>query len=67
MSRAPIPPIRKGSAHPLARFSPAEAARIRLAYAKNPRSVRQMTREEGGGCARMTMYRLIHYLTYEDS
>lgn len=64
MSRNPLPPIRKGCAHPKARFNPAEVRQIRRSYACNPRSFRQMAREYG--CSHMTVYYLIRYVTYED-
>ncbi len=57
---------KRGADHPLARFTPEEAAAICKRYATTtPRpSIRALARELE--CAHMTAYRLVKHITYRE-
>ena len=56
---------RRGSSHPLAKFSPREVEEIRCQKEQSPgRSLRSMAEERK--CSPYTIYRILHHMSYQD-
>ena len=57
-------PVRRGSHHPLARFTPEEVQAIRQQFDAHPVSYRVMA--EHWCCSLHTIFRIVNRLTYRD-